>query len=143
MGQNLSFTSKEYQALGDLPHYQTSLVFTLGQVRGDWQEYQIRLITPEHEFDWQGENLLFSHDGQYSELESFACELEVFFADSKETELTFIPQEPNFELRLERSKQSSQVKLYFWFDHGNYLNNSYSSWDGLGVRFFIDTFQLV
>ncbi len=56
------------------------------------------------------------------------------FLKNKESEMfSFEPNEPSFELILEKSHKGYSATC--WVDAGNVISNHYS-WDGFGVRFF-------
>ena len=56
------------------------------------------------------------------------------FLKNKETKMfSFEPNEPSFELVVERSHKGYSVTC--WADAGNVISNHYT-WDGMGLRFF-------
>jgi hypothetical protein len=67
------------------------------------------------------------------ELENFASQLEGLLKGQKQ-KVIFEPNEPSFELTLERSRREG-IKVEAWIDAGNAKTGFYT-WDAAGVRFF-------
>lgn len=67
------------------------------------------------------------------EIENFAQQLESLLKGQKQ-KVNFEPNEPSFELSLERSRRAG-IKVEAWIDAGNAKTGFYT-WDAAGVRFF-------
>jgi len=53
----------------------------------------------------------------------------------------FEPQEPSFELSVERTEEKG-FKVQFWFDAGN-ASTGFYTWDAAGIRFYTTAEHLV
>lgn len=98
-----------------------------------WQQLQVVLAS--------GDNKISSAPGQNcsicrtptDELETFAGLLEAILRGQK-SKITFEPNEPSFEISVERSRRAG-IKVEAWIDAGNARTGFYT-WDAAGVRFF-------
>lgn len=104
-----------------------------------WIPYKIILTSGEKSLIYELE-LKNKGAGDYvlalkpvNEIENLTCGIKKFLRDKKSTMFSFEPNEPSFELIIERSHKGYSVTC--WADAGNVISNHYS-WDGFGVRFF-------
>ena len=104
-----------------------------------WIPYKIVLVSGEkkiiYELDEKNKGA-----GDYvlalkpiNEIENLVNGIKDFLEDKKSKMFSFEPNEPSFELIIERSHKGYSVTC--WADAGNVISNHYS-WDGFGVRFF-------
>lgn len=104
-----------------------------------WVPYKIVLTSGEKKLIYELE-LKNKGAGDYvlalkpvNEIENLICGIENFLKNKESTMFSFEPNEPSFELILERSHTGYSATC--WLDAGNVISNHYS-WDGFGVRFF-------
>ena len=62
-------------------------------------------------------------------------------SNGQREKILFEPQEPSFELSVERTKEKG-FKVEFWIDAGN-ASTGFYTWDAAGVRFYTTTEHLV
>ncbi|OGI06656.1 MAG: hypothetical protein A3I68_06360 [Candidatus Melainabacteria bacterium RIFCSPLOWO2_02_FULL_35_15] len=111
-----------------------------------WIPYKIILTSGEKSLIYELE-LKNKGAGDYvlalkpvNEIENLTCGIKKFLRDKKSTMFSFEPNEPSFELILERSHRGYSATC--WLDAGNVISNHYS-WDGFGVRFFMSEKNII
>ena len=146
---SLSIKSKKNEniSIGDWKNLETSLIFRLSKfITNNWLKYNLKFQLPTNQennfryIDFSSENFCLCFKPK-NELLKLALGIEKFLNSSSKT-YRFEPIEPSFELLLEKTEIQDDIKLYFWLDNGNLLENAHYSWDAIGLRFICSIQEL-
>ncbi len=119
------------------PELQTSLKLLLTKTSERLLQYSISFTAPNAQLHFSSKEFVL-YLSPVNELENLAKEIDEFLKSSLKV-FRFEPNEPNFELVIERANFKT-FKLYFWVDGGNAIHHS--TWDGIGLRLFLSKEEL-